>query len=679
MLRRSSNAVRAVVAAALLALPYGGGPAGDEPVESKLVEKATSRLGQLDVSVTGPETVISNLGPDDFELRVGGRYIEKLIVDRVCRSPAAAAGAAEGEPTREKASSPAPAPAPAQTPATVVFYFDQPHLTMRGYHRAVELARGMVDTLFDGTTRGMVVYSGRTLEILADMTDDPAKIRAALDRVASDRTMFDPFAMLEDGRIESVMDEIQKVGTDAALALAKRYQAEDRWRAERSLQRISMILGRLADLDPPKAFVYFGDTLRANPGQHYVALFSRSLTGEHESPSVTAMDTRAELEGLTFDGVYDEASAVGVRFYPVQAQGLPGEAATSRPLPNTRWRDAESTLSAFALETGGQAFLGGVSAKKIVSRIEEDLSCLYLVSFDVAGLPLDQPLPVRLTTKREGVRLQTRGRLVIQSEAARRTQRLLAAFATATDGSDSALAGAVVPADYADGRFRALVQVTIPGTEVPGATWDIGASLVASGRVRDDGAERITAATPGVRVVFEKIMEFPPGPYELHAVAHESVTDRTFSSLIPGVWPNPDDVSASVSSIAVLQPDDAAFVRDGVLEKSGALARSGDDPIRVERPTAFLALVCRGPGRGRRLRVERTLSGEAEVGFDPIEMDLRKNRCAQVRDLVRARTLGPGRFVFAVRVLDGKTPVAEQSVTFDAVGEPGDGRASGDG
>ena len=118
------------------------------------------------------------------------------------------------------------------------------------------------------------------------------------------------------------------------------------------------------------------------------------------------------------------------------------------------------SLKSLALETGGEAFLGGITIKKMVHRIASDLGCLYLLSFAPGDLPRDSSLRVLLRVKRPRVTAQTRGRLVIQSEQARRTSRLMAAFA-APDSAKMAgrLRAAVIPTGFEDGKYTALVQI----------------------------------------------------------------------------------------------------------------------------------------------------------------------------------------------------------------------------
>ena len=657
----------------LLAATHGVGQQEEPPPRDVgLTERAGTALAQLDVTVTGPADVVDRLGRDDFELRVAGRYVEEFTVDRVCRYGAdaeprvlVADGGEGGEPVAVEAPPPAP--------ATYVFFFDMTHLTMTGYHRSFQLAEEMVPELLEGNAEAMVVSSAREMKVVQDLTSDPQEILEAFSRLKRDRSQFDPFAMEEISRIEDVLDGIER-DREIGMSVARRAQQEEAWRARRSMHRISIVMGRLADLDPPKAFIYFSDTMRSNPGEHFLSFFPRSLEVD---PGLDAtIQTGAEADRNSFDRVINEASALGIRFYSIEGQGLvagtitdpsPAEASTRRI------RDAQNTLVGMARESGGAAFVNGVPGKKIVERMLSDLSCIYLVSFSPEGFDLDEPLAVRLTSTHPKVRARTRGRLVIPSESTRRTTRLMAAFATAPSGGASPEQDAspgpftrVVPHGFSGGEFSALVQVSVPGTRIPNATWDMGASLVSRGAVRDTAA-RIRTPQPGVRVVLERMMRFPPGPYELVSVAHETTTDQVLSSRIESSWPDPDEGRALVGPIAVLQPEEGAFLREEEVRESGALALGRDDPVRTDRPTALVGLVCRAKRQKGKLRVERELIGEASVEFGKVVLDDDGERCAQIRDLVYANQMFEGGFEYRIRVYDGREEIAEGGVEFYAL------------
>ena len=160
----------------LQAYRSGKEPEPERPADSGLVEKAGTHLGQIDVSLSGDPAVLDSLRAEDFEVRVLQRIVEGAIVDRVCAP----------DDSRPQALAPPGIPASASPsiesrtrPATHLFYFDQPHLTMAGRQRAIDLAREMIPGLVRDGNRGILVSDGQRFETLAGPTSDAAELVAA--------------------------------------------------------------------------------------------------------------------------------------------------------------------------------------------------------------------------------------------------------------------------------------------------------------------------------------------------------------------------------------------------------------------------------------------------------------------------------------------------------------------
>jgi hypothetical protein len=287
------------------------------------------------------------------------------------------------------------------------------------------------------------------------------------------------------------------------------------------------------------------------------------------------------------------------------------------------------------------------------AQILDDMSCLYLLSFDPSGFPQDKPLAVAVAVHRPKVKTSVRGRLVIQSDSARLTGRVLSAFAAPAAGAasnDNAVRVGLIPIAYADGAFKARVQVAIAGSAVPSATWDIGASLVSRGVVWQDGSGRIQDMLPNTPVVFEKDMDFAPGDYDLVAVAHETETDTVLSKETRGSWPKIDAELASLGPIAVSQRRLGGFLRNGEKQTQGAVVVAPDELLRSDAPTAVITLVCRAKDQKRPLEVVRTLVGEQETPVGKTRLEPAADRCAQVLDLIPPKMLGPGRYRYVITV-----------------------------
>ena len=644
---------------------------GQTPRDIGLVERAGRGLVQLDVTVRGPQDAIHDLTARDFRLVVGGKTVEHLVVDRLCPDPAARP--AEAVAAASTTEGPSPQPPLLRPRTSFLFYFDQRELTLAGRQNAIDLARSMVPQLVRDGNRGAIVSNGKKLDTLADLTDDPQKLLAALNELEGDREQWVLYPQEEESRIREVLERLQEDSITFACSTARRFYIEESRHTDKSLRLFAMTLGHLAGLDPPKVVFYFADTMRRNAGEHYLSYVGRcSAAGEESAVTPGGGGFGAQF---AMDNVVEQAAAQGTRVYTIRAEGLVAAADTSRregygPSATTnmqRYSQAGDSLASLALETGGRSFINGELGPKIVDAVEDDLGCMYLVSFErPADLPEDQLLRVLLTSDRPKVKVFTRGQLVLQSESARRTSRLLSAFAApASIETDVPLHGALVPTGFEHGRYTALLQVQASGLPIPDTTWDIGASLLTAGEVKGDVSTRVRVDAPNTPLIFEAQMSFRPGPYEVVLVANEASSNQLGTHRIEGAWPLRDDGPA-ITPIALLQPADALFVRDGKTRASGPLVLGESDRLRVDRATAFVGMVCRGPAKSGHYRLERVLLGEAETRFQDLELDLGDEPCVQFRDVIEGDTLTAGGFAYRVLLVEGDRQVASAERTFDA-------------
>ena len=683
MIRRLAVALGAL---SLAALAWTADPP-EQPRDVGLMEQTSTRLAQLDVTVSGPRDAIVSLTAADFEVRLNDKLVQGVLLDDLCVMPPPTPRkeqAAEAVPVAPPAAAAASAQAAARPPAataTYLLYFDMPHLTQAGRRTSIDSARAMLPRLLAGGHRAMIVANAADLKTVVPLTGDLAKLDAALARMIDDNGTFDVYASTEENRLAEVIHEMSR-GVDYAVSLARRYATEERWRQERDLRRLSMVLGRFEEIDPPKAALYFSDTMRQNAGEHYLSLFGdavlKDAQGRPESDAAAVL-ADAATGVLPLDKVINEAASHGIRFYTIEGEGIQaptsfiqarGSASTdgvgqgrgnnaSPGLATQRNRDAQGTLVSLAAETGGRAFLNRVAPARIAGQILDDMSCVYLLSFDPRQFPQDTPLAVSVSIHRPKVKATVRGRLVIQSESVRLTSRVLSAFAApSAKESESPVRVGLIPIGYKDGRYTARVQVSIPGSAVPGATWDLGASLVSRGVVWQDGSGRVQVAAPYTPVVFERDMEFSPGEFDLVAVAHEITTDTLASKELHGSWPKIDTERATLGPIAVSQPLRGGFLRNGETRVSGAVVVGDGEPVRSDAPTAVVTLVCRAKDQKKPLQVSRTLIGETETPVGSTTLDLATERCAQVLDLIPAKTLGVGSYRFVVAVSSEGTELA---------------------
>jgi hypothetical protein len=307
-----------------------------------------------------------------------------------------------------------------------------------------------------------------------------------------------------------------------------------------------------------------------------------------------------------------------------------------------------------AAESGGRSFLTGASGDQIADEILNDNACLMLISFDASKFAQDQALRIVVTTPRDDIKIRSRGRLVVQSESAKRTASLLRAFGSPDSIEDPfELQAAMIPTGFKDGRYSALLQVSVPGTPLPLANWELGASVVFRDNVKEEASEQFEIDRPDIPVVLERELRMKPGSYEMTSVAHEKLSGMISSIRQEFTWPDPNGRELTASPITLLQPQRAAFSRDGKLRREGSLARDPEGWIDPDTPLAMVGLICRGRKQRNAVTLNRQLVGTSATPLPPVELEFGPDRCAQLRDLIPAATLGPGSYVY--RILDPRS------------------------
>jgi hypothetical protein len=161
-------------------------------------------------------------------------------------------------------------------------------------------------------------------------------------------------------------------------------------------------------------------------------------------------------------------------------------------------------------------------------------------------------------------------------------------------------------------------------------------------------------------LVVENVVAIAPGAFQVVAVIENAFSNETWSDLMGEEWLDPGKRDVTLSPVAVLQPSAGQFVRGNATKTSGYLVKGESEPLRADLPTALVGLVC---WRGRRegpLHVERTLRGATGVSFPAMDVEEGDDRCAQVRDIIPAGTLGEGEFHYEVVVATGEEPTRSE-------------------
>jgi hypothetical protein len=461
-----------------------------------------------------------------------------------------------------------------------------------------------------------------------------------------------------------------KRGTQAVDDLVREFESvveNELQRSERDIERMRGAVRALALRGSPKGLVYFADTLRRDPG----GVIQRALKSVPEFTSMNRGDrgstgprALAAVSSWNADGALTalvrDAATYGVRFYAVEGRGL-GMASD--------WvQSSQDTLAGLALETGGLFFVNGIAGRGIAESIAADQSCWYLVSFDPSGLDTDRTFDLGVWPKKLGLHVQTGSGLVIPSRVTLTEARLLAAHLGDSGFEDRPLSLSVYPIGGTAKLLQVLAQVRLTKGDAPealDATWEIGVEVVSRRRVVAHNSNRVTWHGNGQPPVYQTSLALPAGPYEIVAVAYEKATDSVRVGRVHGTWsPSPSD-RVTLSVTAVAQPQRGGIVQDGKVKDTGIVVRGAGNLVDPRQPVAIVTTACVAGSKDTVLRAERSIVGESEVSFAPMELPSDEDRCVQIRDLVAARSLGAGRMTYFVRILSGSAEIASQEISFD--------------
>jgi hypothetical protein len=692
----------------LLALaPSTRGADQPKPRDLGFVEETEQRLVQLDVSLRAkkpkPGEALPELTLGDFEVVIAGHRIALRYADRLCQATSAGTPPAEAPLAAEAAPAPPTEPERAPQPTghgTYLFYFEHKHLTMQGQEIALKMAEELIPKLIVGGNRGMVASSGARL-IQSKLSGDPQVLLEALQSIRHNTGQWSAtrYSEAEIRRYQEIREAEEQLSVAAARSRARLFQVEEIQATSNQLRRFAAVLGSLAEIDAPKVALYFADTIRKSPGQHYAELFGGDSGGSHE---LATMETKSFSASAAFDRVTEMAGAMGVRLYTIQAQGLSSNGmqearfdTNSKGFATHRLKEAEDTMTSLAAETGGATFRGGLdngTLDRVLGRIQSDLDCFWLLSFPAEGLAQDQILPVRVRFNPDSPRfaeldrmyeLSSRGQIVVQSASQRKESMLLAAHLEGGDALESEPArGTLIPLAFKDGKYRALVQLVVANPafaqDLAGSlVWDLGLTHVARDKVEHQVAQRIESREAKAPVVLEAEWSFAPGKGEIVGVAYENRFGQVATVNIDVDWPDPDDAPVTVGPLALVQPSEGAFVRlreDRSAKETrnkGTLAL-GSGAALVDRPTWAIGLLCRGRRTRGDLWIERRLTGASSIDFPVQKWEWDADEpCVQVRDLIEQGVMDWGTFKYEVQIYDAPElagePLATKRVEFTAL------------
>ena len=325
----------------------------------KQVFRVTASLVQVDVVVTDKdEHQVTDLRPEDFEIREDGRRREIVNFARVSRPEVERTPppAAPGTPTRREA----PVPTEREEARTLAFVVDDLSLSMEDLASVRRTLLRFVDEQMEPGDRAAILLSGSGVGALQQFTSDKRLLREAADRVR-----FNAYRTAVEG------------GTGNRVAQE----------ALRSEQPRST--GTLGALD----FILRG--LGAVPGRKALVLFSSGLP---VASAAHGFDVPLPEVQSWLSRIVERANRASVVIYAIDARGLdafapaadentrslvPGPLGVSLPLVERR-RGSQNDLQGLqrlAADTGGLLVFNTNELSRGVARALEDQQGYYLLGY----------------------------------------------------------------------------------------------------------------------------------------------------------------------------------------------------------------------------------------------------------------------------------------------------------
>jgi hypothetical protein len=552
-----TNACRNLVRAAVLL--SGAACLGDPPRDLGLVERAERSIVQLTVRIRPlvPEdrSRAAHLTKADFSVFLDDKEFppEQFDLDNFCPEPGAE------QPPEADASG-----------KHVLFFVDE--LGPESQINTKAMLQNMIPRM---------AADGYEMKVLPN--SDPSWTRDVPRLLRDAKAVFDPAASVtEDGGgppendLRALLDSNQ---VDRAIELARRAELAAQLTFEGPPLQLARAISEMGPLPAPKALIYFAEF------------------------------------GISFrEMIVDTAIRSGVAVYAVKADGL------APYIPNVKLVDdpgaiITTSLSSLSEHTGGHLSLGHFrksASASVLKRVESDLSCVYVVSLDAAGLDRDRTLRPRIKLRsdlRAQLSAATIPELTIPSER-RRQEDAVAITLRSGRGPGVEPAGvSLVPLNFDASSVIGVIRFRLDRGEDASllhAAWDVGVNYFGASRVSGHGGLRVTAGEP--TFVFEKHVTLPIGPYSIVGVAQEVGGPGLARGTLAGVLMRPKK-----NAVGFLQPPALLEWRPGTfVSEDGKARKAGWSPLcygmaASDRPISIVASTCRGERVRGALTIDTTV------------------------------------------------------------------------
>lgn len=537
--------------------------------------------------------VVNGLTRDDFQVFEDGKpeQITSFAFEQITNKPRTVetadvlAGAA-AKMTAETAyvppmAKPAAAVAPApETPAPmtseelagrrlIILLFDIASMQPDDVQRAIDSATKYVDGKMTPADMVAVATISTQLNVLTDLTDDKAKVSAALTKLGyTDGTATPP-------------PTADTTATDEALSSDDTSSQDtsdmDMFNNDVRLRAIKALAETLAPIEQKKSILYFSAGMQRSGEDNQVELRAASNAAVRAHVAIYSVDVRG-LQAVPPGGDARRASGRGTQLFS-------GAGVASQFSSLSAQQDTLASLSA---DTGGHAFMDSNDFGEAFDRVQKDMSAYYLIGYQTTNTAKDGRYHrIQVKLKKPGLKIEAREgyyaeRDFAHTASADRSTELQDQLFSPLSATDLPV---LVSASYfrlAPDKYYVPISTVVPGSALPPPSEKDKdkVQLDILGMVRDEqgrfvGQIRQTVKLPpgsigtltSHQILYSTPMTLPPGHFSVKVVVRENTTGLVGSFEAPVVVPELKQAPLKLSSVIL------------ATQRQTAAGKAADNPL----------------------------------------------------------------------------------------------------
>lgn len=561
-------------------------PTPKPAVEEDDVIRITTELVQSDVMVFDKDgRFVSGLGKDQFELQVDGKPEEITFFESVV-----AGGRSEAAAFRKTRDNKQAAPAGEESPKsevsergrTILFFVNDLHIEPGSLARIHKLINNFIDKQLGLNDQVAITSSSGQIGFLQQLTDNPAVLRAALDRMKyvpgtvrdnqrprmtdyaaylidqlNDRPLYDYYVQ-ETIRVMGLLPpQAESVVTSRAQTLVRQSDVL----VKTALSSLINLMKSTAKLPGRKVVFFISDGFMPNfKGSDFTTVMRRVTDAAGRGGVVIySLDSR----GLSTDSTLDASESGGFDSSGILSNRAAGEHSFK-----------QEPLNALAADTGGRAMLNSNAFDAFIGSALDESSRYYLLAWrptndaqrssNFSKIKITIPsrpdlkvrvrrgymgapatTPQRAKTEPVATQLENTDDLGVAETSTEELRPLLALGYKPTSGENMQLTSSVQLSAHAPDGGGGKID-----TGVLGAIYDSRGKAVGSFRQRVEVPRTKAQGVPLYATVNHQV-DVPPGIYQVRVVAYERGTTHLNGAMewieIPKIKPG----TFSISSIYV--------------------------------------------------------------------------------------------------------------------------------